>query len=816
MDIGAGRAGQLQKVGYVILAGAVVATVVVYGLALALACKWVQQPFLGLFLEQNNVVSTTGQNAWVGRQAGIAYPEQLVAVGGLPLETNTGLVSLLAGYQPGDTAALTLQTPDGNQRDMSVTLAPFASWDLVFYFAIPYAIGLVYLIIGLWVFRASGYSGMAWSFALYCVLVGLVLGSFFDLHTSHALVLLWSGAVPFASAALAHTALTFPAQLSSRRLALRGVLAYAPAVALFVYTVTTANNLQAPWGYIPSMRLNYLFAAIAALFLLGSQVYRLRVVTSTIQRQQSRTVLLGSVFSFAPLLAWMLLEGMQISVRFYATIFFPFLIIFPLTAAYAIVRYRLRDIDQILRRGLAHSILVLGFVGAYFLLIGLWPGLSADNPLVLTLFILVVLTTFQPLRRRLEHLVDRVLVYSQVDYGRALGGFSQQLTTTLELDRVLELVTQRLQGTLSPTSLVVFLCEEDSDVYKAVWARDRSLMSEAPVYELGDLLPGHLRTSLEPLYYPAGEAVPEPLHGDWLRLQTLGLVICVPLRRQEQLSGWLALGPAATGRLYSREDLGFVVALANQSALAIENAHLYTELRRRLQELKRTQDHLIRSEKMASLGRLAADVAHEIGNPLSLISGYLEILWEDTPPDAPGREYLQTCMAQVDRITILFRQLLAVSRPSRQKREPVDLNQVIVTVLGLAEPKLRYQQVELSTELAEDLPLTMADAAQLQQVLLNLTINAVSAMPDGGHLRLSTRCQDGILVVEVEDTGVGIPVENMVRIFEPFFTTREDGTGLGLAISYAIITEHGGDIEVWSRVGQGTRFAIKLPLVLPV
>lgn len=808
----------IRRLGYVVLLIAALITMAVYLVAPLLAWRWSHQPFIGFFLEQNNVVSTTGQNDWSGCQAGIAHPEQLVAVDDQALDTTTGLSALLKTYQPGDEATLTLTSPDGGRRTVSVELSTFASSDLVSYFVIPYLIGLAYLIIGIWVFHTGGLQSTIWGFTFFCILMALLMGAFFDLHTSHIFVLLWAGALSLIGAAFAHIAVTFPRDFVPRRAILYAVAVYVPGVLLFVYTGHTAQDMSTPWAYIPSMRLSYLFSILAFLLLLGSQIYRLRHADSPIQRQQSRAFLLGSICAFGPLIGWMVLESLQISIRFYATLFLPFLIIFPLTVGYAILRFRLRDIDHLLSRGVAHASIILLLASVYLGMMALLaatfgPDFSVDNPVALVFFLMFALSAFRPLRQLAEQSIDKLLLRSEVDYGQALHGFSQQLTMTLNLERVLELVVQRLENTLHPTHVIVFLLKENLDSYVLAWTQSPIPDPDTLVFRTDGALPQHMRATRETVYFPAEDMVPGDLSQEWAPLQELDMVLIAPLYRQEKLVGWLALGPKHSGRPYGRGELSFLEALANQSALAIENARLYTELERRLAELERAQTHLIRSEKMASLGRLSADVAHEIGNPLSYVTGYLELLWEDTPADAPQRRYLQTAKQQLDRISALVQQLLQMSRPSHQHWDRTNINELVGTVLGLIQKKLSYDQIEVVTDLDPNLPAIMTDAGQMHQVFLNLFINAANAMPDGGTLAITTRHEGKIgLSIQVEDTGIGIPEPNLHRVFEPFFTTREEGTGLGLAISYNIVTAHKGTIEVQSQVGQGTCFTIKLPV----
>jgi two-component system NtrC family sensor kinase len=239
-----------------------------------------------------------------------------------------------------------------------------------------------------------------------------------------------------------------------------------------------------------------------------------------------------------------------------------------------------------------------------------------------------------------------------------------------------------------------------------------------------------------------------------------------------------------------------------------------------VETLQDTQERLVQKEKLASVGQLAAGVAHEINNPLGTVLLYADILHKETPEDnEQQREDLQMIVREATRCKAIVNDLLNFSRQNEVLAQEVDLNDLLREMAGEAGQQDLYQQVEVVTDLEPDLPSIQADPLQLHQVFLNLMNNAAEAMPDGGRLILRTRKGPtaGFVTVQVQDTGAGISEENMKKLFTPFFTTKPigKGTGLGLAIIYGIVKMHRGQISVQSQVGEGTNFTITLRERLP-
>ena len=262
--------------------------------------------------------------------------------------------------------------------------------------------------------------------------------------------------------------------------------------------------------------------------------------------------------------------------------------------------------------------------------------------------------------------------------------------------------------------------------------------------------------------------------------------------------------------------------LENQVETRHEILSLNDELQRYIDQLESTQRQLIQAEKLNAIGQLAASVAHEINNPLAGVLVYSKLLIKKLNSDsfdkAEAIANLQKIEGAVDYCSRIMRGLLDFSRQSEPKLQPVAMSQVIDQVMLLVGHKAEMNKVKVLRQDAPSLPPVRADFSQMQQVMVNLVVNAIEAMPEGGQLTINSSLgKSGWVQVEVTDTGIGIAPENISKLFSPFFTTKEQGkgVGLGLAVSYGIIEQHGGKIEVKSEVGKGSTFTVRLPASTP-
>jgi signal transduction histidine kinase/CheY-like chemotaxis protein len=266
---------------------------------------------------------------------------------------------------------------------------------------------------------------------------------------------------------------------------------------------------------------------------------------------------------------------------------------------------------------------------------------------------------------------------------------------------------------------------------------------------------------------------------------------------------------------FTPEELRLVEGIALQGAVAVENSRLYEGVKQQMVELKQTQAQLVQSTKLAAIGELAANIAHEINNPLTTVLGFASFIAERFPEGDPTREELKLIQEEATRARDIVRDLLQFSRQRDFMPESSDLNVVLEQVLGMVRRQGALAALTVNEQYAADLPSVEIDVSRIKQVFLNIINNAVYVMPGGGELTISTAPAPEGVTVSFRDTGPGIAPEHRNRIFDPFFTTKPEvsGTGLGLSVSLGIVQSHGGTIDVESEVGRGSTFTVTLPLV---
>ncbi|GAB4389793.1 MAG: hypothetical protein Kow0025_17400 [Thermodesulfovibrionales bacterium] len=305
-----------------------------------------------------------------------------------------------------------------------------------------------------------------------------------------------------------------------------------------------------------------------------------------------------------------------------------------------------------------------------------------------------------------------------------------------------------------------------------------------------------------------GDLRPSPTAEGDMKLGVRNLLL-VWIRHKGELVGAIRVANKRSG-FFVEDDARPLAILANNISVALENARLYDDLRHQMWELRETQEQLVQAAKLAAIGELASNVAHEINNPLTSVLGYSELIKEESDLDAIMKD-VEVIEKEALRAREIVHQLLEFSRKRTLNMEDINLNDVLRDVVGLVSLQIKDSRITVGEDFGE-IPMIKADENQLKQVFLNLINNAVFAMEGEGTLRLSTEVQGDTVRACVTDTGKGIPRDIVDRIFDPFFSTKkEKGTGLGLSISYRIIQGHGGRIEVESEEGKGSRFTVVLP-----
>jgi two-component system NtrC family sensor kinase len=612
----------------------------------------------------------------------------------------------------------------------------------------------------------------------------------------------------------------------------------------------------------------------------------------------------------------------------------------PLAFASAIVRYRLMDVEVILKRLLVWAVALAAILGIYGILLRVaTEGFTGDgvnqNWVIALLATAVVVLLANPVKNAIQAGLDRAFYRDRYDYRKALVGFARDLNADLDLNRLAERLVTRVMETLLVDRMVLFMADDGGDFTPlrvagfALAPPDLSRRSGLG----GRLDAGHLVALDDPLAARRFSEDEIEFWRDW------GLFYFVPCVAKEGTIAVLALGRRDSAEPLSSEDTALLAAVAGQVATALENGRLYTQLHAKAEELSRLREfsenvlqslddglvvtnpegrilwwnraleqiygvaagaavgrtlgdvfdtrfveavtaalreqpdgaqlsriplvshrapddrlllnvtvvplrqhrdgeldvtgsvlileditervelekQLQVSEKMASIGLLAAGVAHEVNTPLTGIASFTQMLLEGADPADHRTKLLEKIERQTFRAAKIVNGLLHLSRqggPGANERGPVDLNAVIGDVLGLLEHQLETGKVKVRRELSTVSPVVDGVEHKLQQVFLNMFLNARDAMPRGGWLSIGTRVEGGQVVVEVADTGTGIPSEHLSRIYDPFFTTKSigQGTGLGLSITYGIVREHEGTLHVESHLGQGTKFTMMLPL----
>jgi len=296
-------------------------------------------------------------------------------------------------------------------------------------------------------------------------------------------------------------------------------------------------------------------------------------------------------------------------------------------------------------------------------------------------------------------------------------------------------------------------------------------------------------------------------------LVALGLssALSAPISRLN-VHGVLYVGRDADFAAFREVDWEMFLLMVGQAAVAMENARLYEELREYVRRVEGSQQALIRAEKMAAAGRLTASIAHEINNPLQAVQNCLHLATRGELPAKKQREYIDLANHELDRLMNTVQRMLDFYRPGGVDPQRVNLVILLRRVINLLSPQLQARDIHISTGFSSKTPSILAVSSQLEQVFINLILNAYDAMPEGGELRISARPDRDMVEILVQDTGPGVTEENLSRIFEPFVSTKEGGTGLGLSVSYGIIAAHGGSLDLVPDRGPGACFRVILPV----
>ncbi|MFQ6135890.1 MAG: ATP-binding protein [Candidatus Hydrothermarchaeales archaeon] len=416
------------------------------------------------------------------------------------------------------------------------------------------------------------------------------------------------------------------------------------------------------------------------------------------------------------------------------------------------------------------------------------------------------------------------------------------LNAGMDLEEILQIIIDGMTSVFNYFSSGIYLLSRDG---KYLVVKNYSLDSRI-IEEIERLIGSPLKGYKIPLYegsiFRAAMENKEPIithdivailkeHTDKKGLRALAKAVAkltglksgvgVPLVAGDKVVGML--GVASRDQEMSERDAERLMSFADQAGLAIERAKLYEELKEyseqlerkveeRTRELRKAQQQLIQSEKLAAIGQLAAGVAHEINNPLTNILLDAELLHQKALEGDLAKERLEEIISQVGTVARITRNLLEFARQSEVEIKSLDITALLEKSLEMLSFQLT--NIRLEKDFQPNLPELRGDSSQLQQVFLNIITNAIQAMPDGGRLGISIVRENGFIRVDISDTGLGIAEEDLGKIFDPFYTTKGvgGGTGLGLSICLGIVERHGGDIRVESKVDKGSTFTVRLPI----
>lgn len=606
------------------------------------AWSWSRRPFPGLLFEHTLIVSDLRSPGWGVDLLQVSLP-RLVAIDGQAVPTDRDLARILDAHRLGDRLTLTLERQDGGTPvTVSTVLQRFPLADWLTMFVLPYVVGLIYLLLGVWVFRLRGDQRPGQSFAFFCAMVALATGTLFDISTSHTFVRVWTMALPLTAAALIHLALVFPEEGSLiRRWPAARFVPYAFAFGLALVSELRLYSAANPWAYVLPWRYSYLGVGMALVAFFVLMLYSRARTLSPIVRQQVRIILIGSLLAFGPVLVFLGLAGLAFAIPFQESVYLPALVIFPVAVAYAILRYRLLGMDLVASRGLAYTILILTVGGTYLLAAAVLSqtlnvNLLHGRGLLLAVLAGLLVLLIPPLRRGVEHLADKLLGWRRYDYRQALQAYSRELATTpLDLPAILDRLMAHVQPVSHSAPAMVFLLDPRRGVYavrrasgfvhgqtrEMSFGRESQLARwllgrEIPIYLIGDdgrLLIGRLSD------------------GERQQIEAAGLVLFLPLRGQDRLAGWVALGERLSGEPYTPDDIAFLAALADQTAMALENAQLLAEARHQAEELIALQQTAVDISAQQDLPVLLRAIVERATRLLSAMGGSVYLADEREP-----------------------------------------------------------------------------------------------------------------------------------------------------------------------------------------
>ena len=478
------------------------------------------------------------------------------------------------------------------------------------------------------------------------------------------------------------------------------------------------------------------------------------------------------------------------------------------------------DTTDFLGKGIILGVLSFLIAGIYWLLT-FWVGTKELGPFFFSVLVasIVILILYEPLKIMVETQAAEYFFRRKRALRIQLEQLRRNLINVIDLERMGRLLMDTLRDSKRVTHASFYLLREDSGGFARI-----NFFGEAPVANVDFASDAsflqHLQDNLNPVVkqdlefqfttssifswrQEGGDIREEERLLELIRsMIQMKSEVCLPCISSEQkLLGFINLQDDRIDASYSQEELSFMMMVAAQVAITIENSRLFEKIKER--------------ERLAALGEMAAGLAHEIRNPLGAIKGAAQLLNPEHLNDIE-EEMIDIILEEVDRLNGVVSQFLDYARPLRVGFEVIDLNHVLKRTIQLVEKEVALQHIEVDLSLDETVKPLAADAEKLKQVFFNLIRNGVESMPKGGTLHISTKLVEDLdppsVQIIFEDEGIGIPPDVLKNIFIPFYTTKSKGTGLGLSICQRLIEHHHGSIQIQSRLDEGTRFTIRIPL----
>ena len=807
------------------------------------ALSWVDKPFPGFLIYKFPRVGSMGSTDWPGGKAGLRLMDKIVAVNERPIREGQDVVDIAREKSPGTLVHYTVES--GEQiRKVSVPITKFSTIDFLTVFFLPFLGGLALLSIGFIVYILKPNVSTSWVFFFFCLVVSIYMVTGFEMQSTYLFVHLHYFVIPFQGAILFHLGSIFP---EKKRFTLRHPMleygVYLPALILaiffelqlFTFMRTSSSH---PLSWIPNIKaitaLTRIFILLGVIGFIILVLHSMFKTSSNVMRQRAKMIFFGVTLAFFPtVLVFLFVHFMKISFPFNFMIFF--VLSFPASMAYSIVRHNLFDADTIIRRTVGYVVVTAIVVGAYVLVsvylnVFLGKYQIAQSRAFPIIFTLIIILIFNPLRNRIQSLVDRIFFRKDYDYGEIIDKIGEAITSLLDLDQILKRMMKTfMEDMFIDTSSVMLLntAKTEYQVYLADGERKREVESlifrrDQPLLQIIEKERKELTkydVVEDPKYKPVSEDCAK-------NFETLHASLIIPLIFQNEVTGLLNFGEKKSGKFYNREDIELLHAIAHQGAVAIENARLQLA---RIEALEQSRKELERLNRAKS--KALDHLSHELRTPLALVQGNIRLIKRKAQMQSPPsirEEVFQSLEKNLDRLSAIQQETDQIIRSyqeleTRQRLvesdysqpsgfELIDLYPFTERILENVKTQAKHRNLHFYLDGQMDLHLLM-DSKILEESLVGLLKNAIENTPDEGMVRIVMEQKAQWTLLKFLDFGIGITKENQRHLFDGFFHTLDTelytskkpydfgagGKGLDLLRMKAYSQQFGFDISVGSQ-----------------